>query len=252
MKARTSAVALVLVGISVALVGAQTQQPQSIPNPIQSGFGQGAYAPGSGVSDPALIKEVRPEYTPGALQAGVQGVVELEAIVLANGVIGDVRVTKSLDTQYGLDAQAIAAAKKWLFRPGRINGVAVPVLVTLILEFRPARGEAPDPTRPPAPATPAMRPGGRVSDPKLLKEQRPVYTEAAMRQKIEGLVELEAVVGVDGSVTQLRVTKSLDNAYGLDQSAIDAARQWRFEPGIFEGKPVPVLVTLILEFRLKR
>jgi protein TonB len=72
-----------------------------------------------------------------------------------------------------------------------------------------------------------------------------------MRQKIEGAVELEAIVGVDGSVTQVRVTKSLDNTYGLDQAAIDAARQWKFKPGTLEGTPVPVLITLILEFRLK-
>ena len=61
----------------------------------------------------------------------------------------------------------------------------------------------------------------------------------------------EAVVDVDGSVTQVRVTRSLDNTFGLDQAAIDAARQWKFEPGTLKGKPVPVLITLLLEFRLK-
>jgi protein TonB len=97
-----------------------------------------------------------------------------------------------------------------------------------------------------------MRPGGRVSDPELLQEAKPTYTESAMRQKIEGHVELEAIVGIDGSVTQVRVTKSLDRQFGLDAAAIQAARQWKFKPGTFEGKPVPVLVTLILEFRLNR
>lgn len=251
MQARPSAVAVVLVGISVALVGAQTQQAQSVPTPIQSGFGQGAYMPGSGVSDPVLIKEVKPEYTAAARQAGIQGTVELEAVLLANGVIGDVRVVKSLDKVHGLDDAAVAAARKWLFKPGYAKDVAVPVLITLILEFRPIAGEAPNPNRPPSPMAPAMRPGGRVTDPELLKERRPTYSESAMRQKIEGAVELEAIVGVDGSVTQVRVTKSLDNTYGLDQAAIDAARQWKFKPGTLEGTPVPVLITLILEFRLK-
>jgi TonB family protein len=100
------------------------------------GFGGGAYQPGSGVSDPQLIKEVRPNYTSEAMRAKIQGQVELEAVVEPNGTITRVRVMKSLDKQFGLDAEAMLAAKKWLFRPGYKDGKPVPVLVTLILEFR--------------------------------------------------------------------------------------------------------------------
>ena len=100
------------------------------------GFGGGAYQPGSGVSDPTLIKEVRPNYTSEAMRAKIQGLVELEAVVEPNGTITQVRVTKSLDKNFGLDAEAMLAAKKWLFRPGYKDGKPVPVLVTLILEFR--------------------------------------------------------------------------------------------------------------------
>jgi TonB family protein len=100
------------------------------------GFGGGAYAPGSGVSDPQLIKEVRPNYTSEAMRAKIQGQVELEAVVEPNGTITRVRVIKSLDKQFGLDAEAMIAAKKWLFRPGYKDGKPVAVLVTLILEFR--------------------------------------------------------------------------------------------------------------------
>jgi TonB family protein len=100
------------------------------------GFGGGAYQPGSGVSDPQLIKEVRPNYTSEAMRAKIQGTVELEAVVEPNGTVKQVRVTKSLDKQFGLDHEAMLAATKWLFRPGYKDGKPVAVLVTLILEFR--------------------------------------------------------------------------------------------------------------------
>ena len=100
------------------------------------GFGGGAYAPGSGVIDPVVLKEVRPNYTSEAMRAKIQGLVELEAVVEPNGTITQVRVVKSLDKQFGLDIEAMNAAKKWLFKPGTFQGKAVPVIVTLILEFR--------------------------------------------------------------------------------------------------------------------
>lgn len=100
------------------------------------GFGGGAYRMGSGVSDPTLVRQEAPKYTSEAMRAKIQGIVELEAVVLPNGTVGDVRITKSLDARFGLDQEAIRAAKAWLFRPGTLKGEPVPVLVTLILEFR--------------------------------------------------------------------------------------------------------------------
>jgi TonB family protein len=82
---------------------------------------QTAQAPvraGSGIVDPKLISNVQPKYTPEAMKAKIQGSVELEAIVLTDGTVGDVRVLKSLDKDLGLDQAAIAAAKQWKFRPG--------------------------------------------------------------------------------------------------------------------------------------
>ena len=104
---------------------------------VGTGFGRGAYRPGQGASAPTVIRLVQPKYTGLAMRAKVQGTVELEAVVLPNGSVGDVRVVKSLDRFHGLDDEAIAAAREWLFAPGRDReGRPVPVLVTLILEFR--------------------------------------------------------------------------------------------------------------------
>jgi TonB family protein len=93
------------------------------------------------------------------------------------------------------------------------------------------------------------RPGGDVSSPRLLREVKPQYSERAKAEKIQGEVTMECVVKTDGTVGRIEVTKSLDP--DLDQAAIDAARQWRFEPGTRKGKPVNVLVTILIAFTLK-
>ena len=108
-------------------------QQQAPPSPAE----QVAVRPGSGVTPPRLLKPVEPIYTPAAEAAGITGTVELEAVVAANGTVLEVRVKRSLDQQLGLDAEAVKAAKGWLFEPGRRNGEPVPVIVTLILEFGP-------------------------------------------------------------------------------------------------------------------
>ena len=100
------------------------------------GFGGGAYAPGNGVSWPSIIREEKPKYTSDAMRAKIQGQVELEIVVLENGTVGEVRITKSLDRTYGLDQAAIDAARKWFFMPGRRDGLPVATRVGLILEFR--------------------------------------------------------------------------------------------------------------------
>ncbi len=93
------------------------------------------YEAGNGVSLPALIKEVKPTYTAAAIAARIQGTVLLAAVVLPNGTVGEVTVLRSLDTKFGLDDQAVAAAKQWLFAPGMKEGVPVAVRVTIEMSF---------------------------------------------------------------------------------------------------------------------
>ena len=97
----------------------------------------------------------------------------------------------------------------------------------------------------------AYRPGNGVQTPRLIREVKPQYTAQAMRAKIQGEVLLECVVQPDGTVGNIRVVRSLDSAFGLDQEAIKAARQWRFAPGTRQGQPVPVLVTIAIAFTLR-
>lgn len=99
------------------------------------GTGGGAYRPGNGVELPRVVKEVRPQYTADAMRAKVQGTVWVECVVLPDGTVGEATVTKSLDSVFGLDQEALKAAKQWKFLAGRRLGQPVPVLVTIELTF---------------------------------------------------------------------------------------------------------------------
>src|SRR3954447_18102164 len=99
------------------------------------GTGGGVYRPGNGVTLPRVLHEERPQYTSDAMRAKVQGTVLLECVVRPDGSVGDVQVVRSLDPTFGLDQQAVAAAKKWRFAPGTRLGEPVPVLITIELTF---------------------------------------------------------------------------------------------------------------------
>jgi protein TonB len=99
------------------------------------GFGGGAYRPGNGVENPIRVREVRPTYTPEAMRAKIQGTVELEALIAADGKVAEVRVTRSLDRVFGLDQRAREAALSTPFLPCKKDGKPVACLVTFELTF---------------------------------------------------------------------------------------------------------------------
>jgi periplasmic protein TonB len=99
------------------------------------GTGGGVYRPGNGVISPRLIREVKPNYTGDAMRAKIQGVVTMEAVVNTDGSVGQVQITRSLDSTFGLDQEAIRTVKQWRFAPGTRQGVPVPVLVEIEMTF---------------------------------------------------------------------------------------------------------------------
>lgn len=94
-----------------------------------------AEKPGDGVTVPRIIREVKPQYTIEAKRAKIQGSVWLQAVVLKDGSVGDVTVTKSLDTVYGLDDEAVKAMKQWLFSPGTKDEKPVAVQIEVEMTF---------------------------------------------------------------------------------------------------------------------
>jgi periplasmic protein TonB len=93
------------------------------------------------------------------------------------------------------------------------------------------------------------RPGSGIEPPRLLREVKAQYTEDARRRGITGDVLLEIVVRRDGSVGDVHVLQGL--GYGLEERAIAAVRQWRFDAARRQGLPVDVLVEVAVEFTLR-
>lgn len=102
-----------------------------------------------------------------------------------------------------------------------------------------------------APQSTVYTPGNGVSLPEVIEEFKPDYTREAMQQGIQGSVWMAVVVGATGDVTDVAVTTSLDDKYGLDEQAVESARRWKFKPGMKDGKPVAVRVTIQMTFTLK-
>jgi TonB family protein len=97
------------------------------------GFGGGAYRIGTGIVPPQLRRQVRPQYTNEALARKIQGTVVLEVIILRTGMVGPVRILRSLDR--GLDLKAIEAVRQWQFKPGMFKSQAVDVIAEITVDF---------------------------------------------------------------------------------------------------------------------
>jgi protein TonB len=134
------------------------------------------------------------------------------------------------------------------------------MLVTLVMQFRvKSAKESPDAASVPYVPEPLQDVFAKgaywsgdvgVVAPQVQQAVEPKYTAQAIRDKRQGVVEVEVVVQPDGSVGSVRVLRSLDAVDGLDDNAVAAARQTTFTPGTLNGQPVAVLTTLELTFRL--
>lgn len=97
------------------------------------GTGGGPYRPGSGITPPQILREVKADYTEDARRRGIQGEVLLEIVVRRDGGVGDVRLIRGLDG--GLNDRAITAVRQWRWEPARRLGQAVDVVVEVAVEF---------------------------------------------------------------------------------------------------------------------
>ena len=99
---------------------------------------------------------------------------------------------------------------------------------------------------PPPPPGP-IRPGGVIKAPQKVYNVVPVYPPIAQAARVSGIVILDALIAEDGSVRDVKVTRSVAL---LDAAAIDAVRQWRFTPTLLNGVPVQVIMTVTVNFNL--
>ena len=114
-------------------------------------------------------------------------------------------------------------------------------------------GGVPAPPPPPPPPPPpgwgqgAVRVGGSVAQPTKTKHVNPEYPAIAQSSRVQGVVIMEAIIGPDGHVQDARILRSVPL---LDQAAIDAVKQWEFTPTLLNGAPVPVIMTVTVQFSL--
>jgi protein TonB len=107
---------------------------------------------------------------------------------------------------------------------------------------------APPPAQPPPPQQPVPV-GGKVRRPEKTRDVQPVYPPMALAARIQGIVIIEATLGADGRVINAKILRSVPL---LDNAALDAVRQWEFMPTLLNGVPVPVIMTVTVNFTLSR
>lgn len=93
----------------------------------------------------------------------------------------------------------------------------------------------------------ALRVGGNVRPPTQTRRVNPVYPQEARDARVQGVVILEALIGADGRVQDTRILRSIPL---LDQAATDAVRRWEYEPVLLNGVPMPIVMTVTVQFTL--
>jgi protein TonB len=101
------------------------------------------------------------------------------------------------------------------------------------------------PDAPPPPQ--AVRVGGQIKEPKKLKQVAPVYPDIAKQARVQGVVILECTISPQGKVTDVKILRGIPL---LDAAAIEAVKQWVYSPTLLNGVPVPVIMTVTVNFRL--
>lgn len=113
-----------------------------------------------------------------------------------------------------------------------------------------ARVSAPGTPQPQQSAPARIRVGGNVQLLKLIQKVTPEYPPVAQAAGIEGTVDLQAVIGKDGSVLNIQVvSKSAD--FDLVKAAVNAVRQWRYTPTLLNGEPVEIVTDIAVQFTLQ-
>ena len=126
--------------------------------------------------------------------------------------------------------------------------IIIPLMATDVLPSPPSMlafaAAPPPPPPPPAP----VRVGGNIKPPQQVKKVNPVYPAIAQSARVQGVVIIEATIGPDGRVKDAKVLRSIPL---LDQAALDAVKQWVYSPTLLNGVPVPVIMTVTVNFTLQ-
>jgi TonB family protein len=217
-----------------------------------------------------LIHKEDPKYPEEARKKKIQGQVVLQVTVDERGKVNR---AAGISGDLSLVNAAEEAVLKWEFEPFTQNGHAVSIQQNLTFNFDLNRKitelelPLPEPKPlsasvashlpirlrvskgpPPRVATGVFRVGGGVSAPQVSYSPDPEYSDEARRAQYQGTCVLSLIVGPDGLPRDIKVARSL--GMGLDEKAIEAVKQWKFQPALKDGKPVAVEISIEVPFRL--
>ena len=191
---------------------------------------------------PHPLNLATPVYPEKARKESIEGKVSLKLLVNVDGSVSDVRVLEGPEIFHQAAIDAISQSQ---FKPAEHNGKVVPVWIVMPIEF--SLGSTDTDLQLTSPV-PIDADGNEVdipvffeveAKPELLQSVKPVYPRRVT-------VRLEFKVNVDGSVSDMKVLKGLEEFH---QAAIDAISQYRFKPGTLNGKVVPVRMQQAIIFR---
>jgi TonB family protein len=210
-------------------------------------FEKGAVRCVGEIKPPKLAKKVSPVYPEKARQERVEGIVTLGTRIDTQGRVSQVMVYRSQTPL--LDSAAIDAVKQWVYEPLIIEGMPKEAVFTTNVTFKlkPEKVEKTEATR--------GIMGGvlKIEDPadvpRLIKKVEPVYPHEARKALVQGVVVLVVTTDEEGNVSDVAVLKSESSL--LNQASIDAVKQWKYEPVVSKGSPIPVSFNVTLTYRLK-
>jgi TonB family protein len=163
----------------------------------------------------------------------------------------DVRTSKDVDTATLRDVtDAIVRAATEAVQQWRYEAPGSTTVANAVIAIRPRRGPAPDAKVRPGDYPPhAVRVSGTMKPPAKVYDVPPLYPPAAKEAGIEGIVVMETLIDENGAIAEAHV---LDGVPLLDQAALDAVKQWRFQPALMNGARVPVIMTVTISFTLDK
>jgi TonB family protein len=180
-----------------------------------------------------LVKQTKPLYPPEAKAARLSGIVKLEAAIGKDGKIQTLQIKSGHPL---LAAAAYDAVLLWEYTPAQKDGQPVEAVATIDVNFSLADD-----------GPPAMEVPGSTQLGRLVNKVTPAYPADAKQQGVSGKVRLHVAIGADGAVQAIRV---LEGDPALVPAAVDAVRQWQYEPAVVDGAPVAVATDIDVNFTL--
>jgi len=262
-----SLVALFAVGLTFA------QQPVQLPAPPQANANAATPKVAVPLDNPGVIApELLPVEIPLTQAKNCEkldGAVTLSAVVDSTGHPQNIYLLDPHRTD--LDKLALIVANADRFKPGTQNGVPAAVALAIEIKMQTCVEDVPKSKTggytvrfrslplqnllPPSKNSPATVPGpapvtnkARVSPPVVTRDVEAQYSDDARKKKINGICIVSLIVDANGMPQHVQIVKSLEPT--LDQKALEAVSQYRFKPAKKNGVPVPVTITIGVDFHL--